>query len=145
MMSAADMAALHRVCFVTPRPWSEAEFGTLLAEPSVFCIDRAKGFILGRVVLDEAEVLTLAVAPFMRRRGIGAALLAGYHDAARARGAERSFLEVAEDNAAALALYERAGYARSGRRKGYYRTPGERAVDALILTRGLGADALTEN
>ena len=127
----------HARCFTTPRPWTAAEFAALLAEPPVFATLAETGFALGRVVADEAELLTIAVAPEARRQGEGRALLDGFLRTARARGAETAFLEVAADNTPAIALYERGGFAPAGRRRGYYTQPGGPALDALVMTRGL--------
>ncbi len=136
-MSPADVAALHAAGFTTPRPWSAAEIAGLLELPGVFLVGDARGFALGRAVLDEAELLTLVVAPAARRQGLGRALLAGFEAEARARGAGRAFLEVAADNGAALALYRQEGWSEDGRRRGYYRTPEGTQVDALLLSRRL--------
>ena len=103
-MTPAEMAALHAHSFTTPRPWSEAEISDLLASPLVFALTRPGAFLLGRVVAGEAEVLTLAVAPEARRRGLGRKLLARFIYQARLRAAETAFLEVAAGNAAARAL-----------------------------------------
>jgi ribosomal-protein-alanine N-acetyltransferase len=92
---------------------------------------RLAGFILSRVAADEAEVLTLAVAPELRRKGLGAALLARAAREARTGGAKRLLLEVAADNHPALSLYERAGFAKVGARKAYYDRQG--GADALTL------------
>lgn len=132
------LARLHARCFQRPRPWSEAEFTALLADPSVFLCENGQGFALGRSVLDEAELLTLAVDPDQRRKGAGTTLLRDYHHHAIERGARTAFLEVAADNDAAIALYLAAGYKAQGRRPGYYRAPGTAPVDALILQRRLG-------
>jgi ribosomal-protein-alanine N-acetyltransferase len=140
-MTPAALAALHARCFETPRPWSAAEFAALLGQPGVLLETAAAGFALGRVASDEAELLTLAVDPTRRRGGHGRALLAAFEAAARARGAARVFLEVAETNAPARALYAAAGYAEAGRRRGYYRAPGGAAADAIVLARRLGPDA----
>lgn len=129
------MARLHGLSFVVPRPWSEAEIAGLLASPLCFVLTRDQGFLIGRVVAGEAEVLTLAVDPAARRRGVAAGLVAGFLAEARARGAEVAFLEVAADNAAARELYAAAGFAEAGRRRGYYHGTDGRAVDALILSR----------
>lgn len=131
-MSPGDLAALHARSFTAPRPWSAAEFAGFLAEPAVFLLTAKGGFLLGRVVADEAELLTLAVAPEARRLGTGRALVAGFAAEARRRGAVQAFLEVAEDNAGARALYAGAGWAEAGRRRGYLAGPGGRRVDALI-------------
>lgn len=133
-MTPADLAALHARCFTTPRPWSEADFAELIASPLVFLLTAPQGFLLGRVVAGEAELLTVAVAPEARRTGTGRLLLAHFAEAARARAADCAFLEVAQDNAAARALYAGAGWQEAGRRKGYYRTPDGERVDALVLT-----------
>lgn len=78
---------------------------------------------------DEAELLRVAVPPSARRRGIGTAVVAAGLDRLRAAGARACFLEVAEDNRPALALYRRLGFRPVGRRPGYYRRGG----DALLL------------
>lgn len=131
------MAALHRLCFVTPKPWAAAEFTGLLADPLVFALTEAESLLIGRAVAGEAEVLTIAVAPQARRRGLGAKLVARFLYQARLRGAEDAFLEVAAGNTAALALYRTHGFADAGLRRGYYRHPDGRAEDALILRRAL--------
>lgn len=127
------MAALHARSFTHPRPWSEAEFRALMDGRGIFALTRPQGFLLGRVILDEAELLTLAVAPEARRQGVGAALTADFADAARDQGALQAFLEVASDNAAAQALYRRQGWVEAGRRRNYY-APG---IDGLTLRLGL--------
>ncbi|WP_343080953.1 GNAT family N-acetyltransferase [Ostreiculturibacter nitratireducens] len=132
-MSPEDLAALHSRCFTAPRPWGAGEFASLLSQPSVFLLEEGQGFILGRVVAGEAELLTLAVAPEARRRGLGRALLSRFDETARTRGAEDAFLEVAENNAAARALYAAAGWKPAGRRRGYVTGLDGRSVDALVL------------
>lgn len=133
-MTPAALAQLHADGFLVPRPWSAAEIAALLAGPGVFLLTEGTGgFLMGRALAGEAELLTLAVAPAARRRGIGARLVAGFLAEARARGAESAFLEVASGNAAARALYAAAGFVQTGRRRGYYRGPDGRAEDALIL------------
>ena len=145
MMRADALAALHAASFTGTRAWSGAEFAAFLADPAVLLEERPNGFLLARTVLDEAEILTLAVAPSARRQGIGARLLRGFHAAASLRGARRAVLEVAADNAAALALYGGAGYRQVGRRAGYYRTTGGATVDALTLAMPLAAPPSPEN
>ncbi|MDP2064128.1 MAG: GNAT family N-acetyltransferase [Phaeovulum sp.] len=138
-MTPAAMAALHAAAFSTPRPWSAAEIAGLCATAGVFVLGDSRGFVLGRALAGEAELLTLAVAPAERRRGLGRALLAGFEAAARLAGAEAAFLEVAAANAPARALYAAAGWRETGRRRGYYRNPDGSPEDALVLTRALGA------
>lgn len=91
--SPAQLAALHQRCFAAhPRPWSEAEFGEIISNPLNFLLARPQGFLLGRTVAGEAELLTLAVAPEYRRRGIAAGLLAEFARTALGRGALTPFL-----------------------------------------------------
>ncbi|MBN2628979.1 MAG: ribosomal protein S18-alanine N-acetyltransferase [Rhodobacteraceae bacterium] len=131
------LAALHAACFTTPRPWSASEIAALLASPHVFVIRESAGFLIGRALAGEAELLTLAVDPAQRRQGMGARLMDGFLAQGRARGAETAFLEVAASNAAALSLYQQAGFGVAGRRKRYYAAPDGTFDDALILTRTL--------
>lgn len=136
-MTPAEMAALHAASFTTPRPWSAAEFAGFLADPLCFALTGPGGFLLGRVVAGEAELLTVAVAPDQRRRGTGAALVARFLQEARARGADSAFLEVAAGNDPARALYAAAGFRPAGKRRGYYQRPDGGREDALILVRSL--------
>ena len=134
MSDPAALAALHATAF--PAPWSAAVFVDLLAQPGVFAVVEADGFILMRAVLDAAEILTLAVRPQARGAGLGGRLVGRGAVRAAQAGATRIFLEVAEDNAAARALYDRAGFRQIGRRRGYY--DGGR-IDALVLERDMAA------
>lgn len=133
------MAALHAACFATPRPWSAAEFAALAADPAVLIRSSVNGaaMIVARKAGPEAEILTICVAPDARRNGAGASLLQTALDALRMDGVADVFLEVAADNIAAIALYDRAGFAVAGRRRGYYRPVGGDPVDALVLVRKL--------
>ncbi|MGA2950702.1 MAG: ribosomal protein S18-alanine N-acetyltransferase [Caulobacteraceae bacterium] len=131
------LAAVHALSF--DDPWSDGAFAELFASPGVFALaaddgDEIAAFILCRAVAGEAEVLTLAVAPDLRRRGMATALLqAAMAEASRA-GAETMFLEVASNNAPALALYRGAGFTQAGLRRAYYAPEG---TDALVLRRDL--------
>ncbi len=130
------LAALHARCFA--ECWSEAEMAGLLASPGVSALvieadGEPAGLALVRVVLDEAELLTLGVLPDRRARGHGLALLNAAEAAARKAGAARLFLEVSHVNAPAAGLYRRAGYAQVGERKRYYRD----GAHARVLARDL--------
>jgi ribosomal-protein-alanine N-acetyltransferase len=141
---AADAEALagaHALSF--DAPWSAADLAALLDSPGVFALaardgPAVHGFILARAIAGEAEILTLAVDPDHRRRGLGQALLAAADIAARAAGAETLFLEVAADNPAAIGLYQTAGFEPAGRRRGYY-ARADGAVDALVLRKALAS------
>lgn len=136
-MTPEDLAELHERCFTTPRPWSAAEFAAFLRDPHVLILGGATAFALGRVIADEAELLTIAVAPEQRRKGLARRLLADFERAVAGRGALTCFLEVAAGNAPAIALYRGAKYTETGRRRGYYRLADGAAEDALVLSRRL--------
>jgi ribosomal-protein-alanine N-acetyltransferase len=120
------LAALHAQCF--PDAWDAAAIAALLATPGTFAFAHDDGFVLARVAGDEAEILTLAVAPSARGRGLGRALLQAVIRKLSDLGAASLFLEVGADNPAALALYAGLGFTRVGMRKAYYR-----GGDALVL------------
>ncbi len=94
--------------------------------------DNAAGLALAQGLGEECEILALGVLPERRRTGIGAALLESVAADARCRDARALFLEVAEDNIAARALYAACGFVQIGRRANYYRHT-SRLVDALVL------------
>lgn len=137
---ASAMATLHAASF--QRGWSDGEFETLLRERSVTA-HRAStggslaGFIISRVTVDEAEILSVAVAKARQGRGLGRRLLSLHLSALAGLGATAVFLEVDEANAPALKLYRRAGFDEVGRRAGYYRDATGRPSTALVLRRDL--------
>ncbi len=94
------------------------------------------GFALGRVVLDEAELLTIAVAKHTRRQGLGRKCLTDFEAEAARLGARLAHLEVAATNEAALALYSKAGWQQTGMRRAYYKSP-EGRIDAILMQKTL--------
>jgi [ribosomal protein S18]-alanine N-acetyltransferase len=95
------------------------------------------GFIAGRRLLDEAEVLNLAVLPAVRKKGLGRALLQVLVETFSREGTLQVFLEVRESNRPAISFYQHAGFGEIGKRHGYYRNPEE---TALVLAVRLNAD-----
>ncbi len=136
-MSAAGLAETHARAFSPDRGWSEDEIDRLLADPAVIRCGDTSAFVIGRVTLDEAEVLTVATHPDARRLGLARGCLTSFHAQARRAGALQVFLEVASDNPAARALYDSLGYQQVGERNGYYDRPGGKKADALVLRLGL--------
>ena len=133
-------AELHALAFAPfgERPWTRQELAELLASPGVHGTllegdDGAEGFVLWRVALDEAELLTIAVHPSARRRGAGRALLGSAIAGVREAGAGVLLLEVGEDNPAARGLYDSAGFSTVGRRAAYYQRKGHARADALVM------------
>lgn len=132
LVHAELLAGMHRICFADP--WSVRSMAEVLAMPGtegLIAVDDdagPAGLALWRSILDEAEILTIAVLPPWRRAGLGGRLLSAAMTGARSRGAAHMFLEAAADNTAALALYHRHGFRRTGTRKGYYA-----GVDAVTM------------
>lgn len=133
------LAGLHARAF--DRPWSAGEISKLMDNAAVFAIlsrseREVQGFALAWAAAGDAELLTVAVIPEARRRGVGASLVTSAGVAALVRGAASMHLEVAEDNAAARALYAKLGYEEAGRRAAYYAGEGG-SVDAIVMRRTL--------
>jgi ribosomal-protein-alanine N-acetyltransferase len=124
------MATVHAAAFPARDAWSRDVFSLQLANPGVFgLLHRSGGVILARVAADEAEILTVAVLPALRRGGIATALLHEATIIAAAMGSRSVFLEVSVTNSAARQVYARAGFAEAGRRPNYYSDNS----DALVL------------
>jgi [ribosomal protein S18]-alanine N-acetyltransferase len=129
----APLAALERACFSDP--WSEAALGETLSAPHTLGLVAEAGadvvaYALVAIVRSGAEILTLGVAPRVRRRGVGRALLSELLERLGARAVQDVWLEVRASNLAAQALYSRMGFRPAGMRRAYYRSPRE---DALVL------------
>ena len=131
----ADAAAVTEILKGSPEAsqWTEWGFRELLGWRGVLALVREDdrkviGFIIGRQVGGEAEILNAAVIVARRRKGEGGALLKAVMDEFRARRVSRVFLEVRESNEAGIAFYEKHGFSKTGRRAGYYRDPDEAAI-----------------
>lgn len=140
---AGAIADLHASLFEDG--WSPAAMSVFLSEPASLAFaatDAAgmAGFLLARLIADEAEVLSIGVARRSQRSGVARRMMLALVDAAVAGGARRIFLDVASDNAPALALYRGLGWADTGRRRGYYPRTGATPADALLLVRNLVLD-----
>lgn len=134
----AEIAALHKRLFYPA--WDEAAVNALLEHPastSLVAISgdpkTIAGFIIGQLAADEAEILSIGVAPDWQRLGLGKMLVEGLVRAVRRGEAKRLFLEVAADNAGALRLYKSLKFTENGRRKAYYERANGPAVDALLF------------
>jgi len=129
----ADTDLLARMdAAVFPEPWSAGDISALLHQGGCAALvagdDAPLGYLIYRVVVDEAEVIRLGVPPVARRRGVGRAMMEGLLEACRGAGVRRIFLELRASNQAALGLYHAMGFARTGVRRGYYSAPVEDAV-----------------
>lgn len=134
-----NLVQIYARAFPQERGWSAAEFAALIRTPSSVLICEHGGYVLARVVMEEFEIISMAVDPDIQRRGVGRGMLSELDQIARTRGATRGHLEVAADNKPAIALYHSCGYRESGRRTGYYRRKDSQPVDALNMSKSLDA------
>lgn len=134
------LAQLHAASF--HRGWGENEFDDMLRESNTL-VHRLRlgrsviGFAVSRMAADEAEILSIAVAPGHRGRGLSRDLLRAHLGHLAGRGVRTVFLEVEENNIPARRLYDRAGFAVAGRRERYYREAGGKELNALVMRRDL--------
>lgn len=136
----AVLEAMHGMAFAPHDAWSAEVIAAQLAAPGGFgLLHPAGGMVLLRVVADEAEILTLAVVPAARCRGVGTALLRAGMDRAAAAGAGCMFLEVGVANQAARRVYGAAGFAEVGVRRRYYSDGTDALVMRAILPQAAGA------
>ena len=129
----AQIAALEKICFSDP--WSERSIASELDNKLAFWLvategEQVAGYIGSQTVMDETDMMNVAVHPDFRRKGIAEALVNALVENLMEMGSHCLTLEVRASNAPAIALYEKLGFAEIGRRKNYYRNPRE---DALIL------------
>lgn len=125
-----DIANLHAKCF-PEKPWSSHDFEDL-KKSGCEVIASQNGFIVYRKTLDEAEIITIGVHPDARRTGIASAMLGIIDGELRKNGVKTIFLEVAENNRPARALYEQNGYVQIGVRPKYYD-----GIDAIMMKKDL--------
>lgn len=131
----ADAMAVTEILKESPQAadWTEGSFGESARWRGIVALvseDHGKvtGFLIGRQVADEAEILNLAISVAKRRKGKGGALLKAAMHEFRARQVSRVFLEVRESNESGIAFYEKYGFSETGRRPGYYHDPDEAAI-----------------
>jgi [ribosomal protein S18]-alanine N-acetyltransferase len=134
-MTPDELADIHRQSFVTPRPWSAAEISDLLESPNVYLLSEPGGFAMIRCAGPEAELLTIAVHPLQRRQRIAARLMDALLETAKIRGVKEMFLEVADGNDPAIALYNASGFSVRATRKSYYTGPDGQKINAIIMAR----------
>ncbi len=125
-----ELANLHQKCF-PHKPWSANDFADL-KKSGCEIIASQNGFIVYRQTLDEAEIITIGVAPEARRTGIAAAMLGIVEGELKKNNVKNIFLEVAENNHPARELYSNNGYKEIGIRPKYYD-----GVDAIMMKKDL--------
>jgi ribosomal-protein-alanine N-acetyltransferase len=144
------LAVMHAACFTAAwdQPWSATSFADVLAMPGaagwlIADGDEPAGFIMVRHVLDEMEVILIAIDPLLRQRGLAGILLDTAIAAAQAAGIKSVFLEQAAPNFPARALYASRGFRAVGERRGYYRGATGEVADAIILRLDLPATGVS--
>lgn len=118
--------------------WSEAHIAGLIDKKTVLiCLHEDSheliGFVFYRLILDEAELLNIVVNPDYRQQGWGGALLLGLLQIILPQGARQLLLEVAENNTAAIALYNKLLFKHIDTRKQYYQQANGEKIDAYIM------------
>lgn len=125
-----ELENLHKACF-PHKPWTAQDFADL-KKSGCEIIASQNGFAVWRVVAGEAEIITIGVHPDARKNGIASAMLTLIEDDVKKHEGHKIFLEVAENNTAARALYENSGYKQIGKRPKYYD-----GIDAILMEKTL--------
>ncbi len=122
-------ADIHATSFSSA--WGDGELATMLNQKNTYCLvakpdgteNLIAGFLMYRILVSEAEILTIAIDPKFRKTGLGAALLEEMTRNCLGERLEEIFLEVEGSNEAALKLYKKLGFKKVGERRGYYQKP----------------------
>ena len=127
---------------VIDMPWSESNLVDTFEDNNILCLvceieDIATGFIIIRSVVDEAEILLLAVSPKSQRGGIATILLDSCMDELKNMGVKRLFLEVSDQNIAAVKFYMKNQFVKLGVRANYYTLPNNIKASALVLSKSI--------
>jgi ribosomal-protein-alanine N-acetyltransferase len=140
LRDAPKLAELHGASF--HRGWGEDEFEQMLSESNTL-LHRLRlgrniiGFAVSRMAEDEAEILSIAVDPKHRGRGLSRNLLLTHLGHLAGRGVRIVFLEVEENNQPARQLYNRTGFSVVGRREHYYKRASGEPLNAMLMRRDL--------
>jgi [ribosomal protein S18]-alanine N-acetyltransferase len=137
-----DCALIHEQAF--SNSWTSDEILRMLLDPAIqgdCAVERPSGetlgFVMSRLILDEAEILTISISAKYRGRKIGRELLRRHLSNLQILNIKQVFLEVAEDNTHALNLYLKLGFSRIGRREAYYRNSKGARIAAVTMRLGL--------
>lgn len=136
-MTPEALADLAERAYRHMTPWTAEQFADTLARPHTLLAATEHAFVLGTVIVDEAEILALAADPEHQRQGAASRALELFHAQTLERGARQVFLEVAAANTPARAFYARHGYSEIGLRRGYYPRPDGPPDDAVVMSRAL--------
>lgn len=130
-MTPQELSEIHKMCFdYAPRPWNAEEIDSLLATSGAVLLEKNGGFAIFRTAGPEAELLTIAVDPASRRKGVAQSLLQQAHIEL---GVKQVFLEVAKTNYPAINLYKKCGYNIKAERPNYYKREDGSKISALVM------------
>ena len=137
---AGRMAKLHSDAFPADEAWDHLQFEELMRQDNVICRailqeDFLACAMLVQIAADQAEILTVATAQSNRRIGLAEALLHHFELELFARGLKKWLLDVAADNSAAIAFYQKNGFSEDGHRRGYYKRLAGNRVDAILMSK----------
>ncbi|MBL4639460.1 MAG: ribosomal protein S18-alanine N-acetyltransferase [Kordiimonadaceae bacterium] len=143
----ALMAQLHRRAFMDQgvSPWTANSFRQLLNSTGMAAYLCSKdecpvGFYLYRIVLDEAELVSIGVDPLFQGQGFALLMLMQMQEQLKAQAVKSLFLEVRKDNAKATKIYTDFGFKKVGERKAYYQIQDGSRVDALVFALEIQAE-----
>ena len=129
-----DVAALVKLHSASFQPgWKESDFNGMFEVAHTVAFVAQEGFAVARLIAGEAEILTLAVNPEARRKGLGKALVKVMQEWLKSNNADSVFLEVRESNEPALIMYTQAGFVRISERRGYYSNPDGSRESAIVM------------
>jgi|TARA_B100001059_G_scaffold184567_1_gene186162 ribosomal-protein-alanine N-acetyltransferase len=134
-MTPFEMAKLHLLSGSLTRPWSESEYKILLSTDTIRFFYVENGFLVGRLIGPDAEILNVIIHPKYRRLGKARYLIDKFEKEAKEEGSSKCFLEVAESNSRANKLYQSLNYLSVGKRKNYYEFVDGRKDNASILAK----------
>jgi ribosomal-protein-alanine N-acetyltransferase len=136
---ASAIAVIHGKNFA--HGWSKDDIHAMLTSKSYLCLvvrpskgGAAIGFLIIRVTLDEAEILTIAIDKPLQNKGFGRQLIEKAMPFLQQRGVKKLFLEVASDNFPAITLYKAQSFVKIATRKNYYNVNGK-TKDAIVMQR----------
>ena len=126
-----QVAALEAICFSDP--WSEKSVASELTNPLSYWLvavegETGAGYVGAQTVLEETDMMNIAVHPDYRRQGLAERLVDSLVAGLQEKGSRCLTLEVRQSNAPAIGLYEKKGFSQIGLRKNYYRNPKEHAL-----------------
>ena len=134
-MTPFEMARLHLLSGGHTRPWSEMEYKKLRDTNTSRLFHTENGFLIGRIIDRDAEIINVIIHPDYRRLGKASKLIGMFEKEAKDAGSSKCFLEVAESNSSAKKLYSSLGYLKVGQRHNYYKFLNGRKDDAIILSK----------